>query len=163
MHQMASNNILSRIEGVPVIDVQPKQGGDQAKAKTQPPPEPKSSTKSKVNEASVSKRDNKKKKIGEDDTDDEDDVFEENPAKPFQKTKYFDKELEEKFKKQTAKLEKQQKEKELLEKKKSIFPEWTIDSLQRSAIDEPSTHWLEPIMSFGLENSKDEQFDMPIT
>ncbi|CAI9290795.1 unnamed protein product [Lactuca saligna] len=151
-------DILSRIEGVSVTDVQPKEGGD--KAKSQPPPEPKSTAKPKVNEASDSKRDKKKKKIGEDDTNDEDDVFEENPSKPFQKTKLSDKELEEKFKKETVELEKNRKEKEILEKKKSIFLEWTIYSLQRSTIDEPSTHWLEPVMSFGLENSKDVLFDM---
>ena len=26
-----------------------------------------------------------------------------------------------------------------------------------------NTHWLEPVMSLGLENSKDAHFDMPIT
>ena len=141
--------------------VQPKQGGE--KAKTQPPPEPKPTAEPKVNEASVSKR---KKKIGEDDTDDEgdyEDTLGEIPDKPYQKTKLSEKEFAEKIKTQTAELEKKQKEKELLEKKKSIFPEWTIDSLQRSAINEPSTHWLKSVMSFGLENSKDAQFDMPIT
>ncbi|KAL7593433.1 uncharacterized protein LOC128127355 [Lactuca sativa] len=116
-----------------------------------------------VNEALVSNRDKKKKKIGEDDTNNEEDVYEKDPTKPFQKTKSFDKELEEKVKKQTAKLEQKQKEMELLEKKKSVFPEWTLDWLQRCAIDEPSTLWLKPVMSFGLENSKDAQFDMPIT
>ncbi|XP_023734159.1 uncharacterized protein LOC111882023 [Lactuca sativa] len=155
-------DILSRIEGVSVTGVQPKQGGEKA-AKNQPPPEPKPTVEPKDNEASISKRDKKKKKIGEDNTDDEDDVYEENPEKPYQKTKSTDKELEEKFKKQMDDLEKKQKEKELMEKKKSIFPKWTIDSLQKSAIDEPSVLWLEPVMSFGLENSKDEQFDMPIT
>ncbi|XP_052625071.1 uncharacterized protein LOC128132503 [Lactuca sativa] len=119
------------------------------------------------NEASVSKRDKRKKKIGEDDTDNDDDYYEDTlgeiPSKPFQKTKLSEKEFAEKIKKQTAELEKKQKQKELLEKNKSIFPEWTIDLLQRDAIEEPSTHWLKPVMSFGLENSKDAQFDMPIT
>ncbi|XP_052621085.1 formyltetrahydrofolate deformylase 1, mitochondrial [Lactuca sativa] len=40
---------------------------------------------------------------------------------------------------------------------------WTIDSLQRCATDEPSILWYEPVMSFGLDNSKDAQFDMSIT
>ncbi|CAI9298485.1 unnamed protein product [Lactuca saligna] len=97
----------------------------------------------KVNEASVSKRDKKKKKIGEDDTDNEEDVYEKNPENPFQKTKSSVKELEEKFKQYTDELLQKQKEKELLEKKMSIFPEWILDSLQMCAIDEPSILWLE--------------------
>ncbi|XP_023733775.2 uncharacterized protein LOC111881603 [Lactuca sativa] len=48
------------------------------------------------------------------------------------------KEMEENYKKQKAELEQKRKEAELLEKKKSMFPVWTIDSLQRCAIDEPS-------------------------
>ena len=80
------------------------------------------------------------------------------PSKLNQKLKPSDQEIREKM----NLLEKEMKEKELLEKKKSMFPEWTIESLQREVIDEPSTHWLEPVMSFGLENSKDAQFDMPI-
>nr|KAJ0204499.1 hypothetical protein LSAT_V11C500263340 [Lactuca sativa] len=161
-------DILSRIEGVSVISVQPKQGGEKEKenVNTQLPPEPKSTAAPKVNVASVSKRDKKKKKICEDDVDDDDDFDDtlgENLSKPFQKTKPSDKELAEKIEKETVELEKKLKEKELLDKKKSIFPEWTIDSLQIEAIDEPGTHWLEPVMSFGLEKSKDVQFDMLIT
>ena len=96
----------------------------------------------------------RRKKIGEDDIDSEEDVYEKDPEKPFQKTKSSDKELEKKFKQHTTELEQKQKEKKLLEKKKSVFPKWTLDSLQRCAIDEPSTLWLEPMMSFGLDNSK---------
>ncbi|KAL7590713.1 hypothetical protein Lser_V15G41340 [Lactuca serriola] len=65
----------------------------------------------------------KKKKIGEDDTDNEDDVYAENPKKPFKKAKSSEKELEEKYKKQQAEFEQKRKEAELLEKKKSIFPD----------------------------------------
>ena len=67
-----------------MTSVQPKQGGEKV-SKTQPPPEPKPSTEPKGNEASVSNRDQKKKKIGEDDTDSEEDVYKKDPAKPFQK------------------------------------------------------------------------------
>ncbi|KAL7596833.1 hypothetical protein Lser_V15G29618 [Lactuca serriola] len=157
-------DILSCIKGVLVISVNPKQGGEKI-AKTQPPPAPKPTAEPKVNEALVSNRDKKKKKkkIEEDDTDNKEDVYEKDPENPFQKTKSSDKELEERFKKQKAELEQKQKEKDLLEKKKSIFPEWTLDLLQRCAIDEPSTLWLEPVMSFWLDNSKDAQFDMSIT
>nr|KAJ0184979.1 hypothetical protein LSAT_V11C900506550 [Lactuca sativa] len=156
---------LSRIESVPVTGVLPKQG--QEKVTTQPPPSgpsgSKPSAKPKGNVASVSKKDKKKKKIGEDDTDNEDDVYVENPKKPFQKVKTSEKEMEENIKKQQAELELKRKKAELLEKKKSMFPVWTKDSLQRCAIDEPTILWLKPIMSFGLDNSKVAQFDMPIT
>nr|KAJ0210445.1 hypothetical protein LSAT_V11C400208170 [Lactuca sativa] len=141
--------------------VQPKQGGE--KVTTQPPSGPKPSTEPKGNEASVRNKEKKKKKIGKDDTDNEDDVYAENPKNPFQKVKSYEKEMEESIKKQRAELEQKRKEVELLEKKKSMFPVWTIDSLQRCAIDEPSILWLEPVMSIGLDNSKDAQFDMPIT
>ena len=77
-------DILSRIEGVPVTGVQPKQGGEK---QTQPPPEPKPSTEPKGNEASVSNKDKKKKEIWKDDTDNEDDVYPKNPKNPFQKIK----------------------------------------------------------------------------
>nr|KAJ0221051.1 hypothetical protein LSAT_V11C200068880 [Lactuca sativa] len=113
-------DILSRIEGVPVTGVQPKQGGE--KAINQPPPGLKPSAKPKGNEASVSNKEKKKKKIGEDDTDNEDDIYAENPEKPFQKANPSEKELEEKYKKQQAELELKRKEAELLEKKKSMFP-----------------------------------------
>ncbi|CAI9269809.1 unnamed protein product [Lactuca saligna] len=120
-------DILSRIEGVPVSGVQPKQWGE--KVTTQPPSGPKPSTEPKGNEASVSNKEKKKKKIGEDDTDNEDDVYVENSKNPFQKVKPSEKEMEESYKKQKAELEQKQKEAELLEKKKSMFPVWTIDSL----------------------------------
>ncbi|XP_023760537.1 cell wall protein DAN4-like [Lactuca sativa] len=76
-------DILSQIEGVSVTNVQPKQGVE--KAKTQPPPEPNSIAEPKDNEALVSKRDKRKMKFGEDDTDDDDfeDTMGENPSKPF--------------------------------------------------------------------------------
>nr|KAJ0201392.1 hypothetical protein LSAT_V11C600320920 [Lactuca sativa] len=96
--------ILSRIEGVSVTSVQPKQEGEKV-AKTQPPREPKPTVELKVNETSVSNRDKKKKKIGEDDTYNEEDGYEKNPENPFQKTKSSVKELEEKFKQHTAELE----------------------------------------------------------
>ncbi|CAI9284336.1 unnamed protein product [Lactuca saligna] len=90
------------------------------------------------NEASVSNKGKKKKKIREDDTDDEDEIYAENPKNPFQKVNLSEKELEEKLKKQQAELEKKRKETELLEKKNSMFLVSTIVFLQRCAIDEQS-------------------------
>ncbi|XP_052625879.1 uncharacterized protein LOC128132917 [Lactuca sativa] len=57
------------------------------------------------NEASVSNKEKKKKKIGEDDTENEDDVYAKYPKKPFQKVKSSEKEMEENYKKQKAELE----------------------------------------------------------
>ncbi|CAI9285173.1 unnamed protein product [Lactuca saligna] len=79
-------NILSRIEGVPVTGVQPKQGGE--KVTSQPPPSGSNpsagpSAGPKGNEASVSNKDKKKKKIGNDDTNNQEDVYVENPKNPF--------------------------------------------------------------------------------
>nr|KAJ0186128.1 hypothetical protein LSAT_V11C900506530 [Lactuca sativa] len=159
-------DVLSRIEGVPVTGVQPQQGGekDLKQETNQPPPSAsKLAAEPKGNEASVSNKDKKKKKIGEDDIDNEDDVYVEVPRKPVPKVDSSEKQTEEISMKERAELEQKRKEAELLEKKKVMFPEWTKDSLQRCAIDEPAILWLEPIMSFSLDNSKDAQFDMTIT
>ena len=50
-----------------------------------------------------------------------------------------------------------------MERKKSLFPLWSKETLLKKDIESPSTHWLEPVQSLGFENSKDAQFDMPIT
>ena len=47
--------------------------------------------------------------------------------------------------------------------KKALFPEWNRDTLINQAIEFPSVYWLEPVASFDCDNSKDSQFDMPIT
>nr|KAJ0186423.1 hypothetical protein LSAT_V11C900487950 [Lactuca sativa] len=153
-------DILSRIEGVLVTSVKPQQGGEKVtqvgKDDTQPPPESKSTATPNDIVASAAKGIRRRRRL-------------EKMMKMMMilkiswKTKPTNKVLEKKIEKETIELEKKLKEKELLEKKKSIFPKWTIQSLQIEAIDEPSTHWLEPVMSFGLENSKDVQFDIPIT
>ncbi|CAI9276534.1 unnamed protein product [Lactuca saligna] len=46
---------------------------------------------------------------------------------------------------------------------KSLFPLWTLERIQKEAVDEPSTHWLEPSISFQLDNIVDSQLDFPIT
>nr|KAJ0208982.1 hypothetical protein LSAT_V11C400220120 [Lactuca sativa] len=128
-------DILSRIEGVSETVVFPKQGGEKKSQerepdKTQPPPprEPKSTVGPKDHVASASKGQKKKKIIGEDDEDEDDDIdniIKGAPSKPDPKFKPSDQELREKM----DRLEKEMKENELLEKKKSMFPEWTIESL----------------------------------
>mgnify|MGYP001555973720 CR=1 FL=1 len=51
---------------------------------------------------------------------------------------------------------------DLLESKKTCFPLWTLEKLIKEAIESPSTHWLEPVVSLDCVNTRDSQFDMPI-
>nr|KAJ0216587.1 hypothetical protein LSAT_V11C300155180 [Lactuca sativa] len=88
-------DILSRIEGVPVTGVQPKQGGEKESKQQPPSSSSKPAAEPKVNEASVSNKDKKKKKIGEDDTDNEDDVYVDIPKKPVPKDNTSEKQTEE--------------------------------------------------------------------
>ncbi|CAI9290477.1 unnamed protein product [Lactuca saligna] len=64
-------------------------------------------------------------------------------------------------------LEDQEKEAKIskvtLETQKLLFPPWTMDRIQREAIDDPSIHWLQPLVSFDLSNMADSQLDFPIT
>lgn len=46
---------------------------------------------------------------------------------------------------------------------KSLFTHWTMERIQRGAVYDPSVHWLEPSISFDLNNTMDSQFDFPIT
>ena len=72
--------------------------------------------------------------------------------------------LNAKIMKETEERERRLKEaQDLLESKKTLFPFWTLEKLLKEAIDSPSTHWLEPVVSLDCENTKDSQFDMPIT
>lgn len=62
--------------------------------------------------------------------------------------------------------EKDRKEKEahdILESRKTFFPLWTLERFLHEAVDFPNVHWLEPVTSSELANTKDSQFDMPIT
>ncbi|XP_023752373.1 uncharacterized protein LOC111900726 [Lactuca sativa] len=93
-------DVLSRIEGVLVTGVQPKQGGE--KESKQPPP-------------------SSSKPVAEP-KDNEDDVYVDIPKKPVPKDNTSEKETEEITKKQRAELEQKRKEAELLEKKMSMFP-----------------------------------------
>ncbi|CAI9279050.1 unnamed protein product [Lactuca saligna] len=50
-----------------------------------------------------------------------------------------------------------------LETQKSFFPPWTLKRIQKEAVDEPSTSWFEPLVSFELNNTADSQLDFSIT
>lgn len=66
--------------------------------------------------------------------------------------------------KEAEERERKQKEAhDLLESHEILFPLQTLERMIKQAIDSPSTHWLEPVVSFDCENSTDSQFDMLIT
>ncbi|KAL7589608.1 hypothetical protein Lser_V15G41254 [Lactuca serriola] len=77
-----------------------------------------------------------------------------------------DRELDETMKVAREAEEKERRNKEeedALQCKKTMFPEWDRDTLMTQAIEFPSVYWLEPVASFDYDNSRDLQFDMPIT
>lgn len=47
----------------------------------------------------------------------------------------------------------------ILASKKSLFPEWTLDWMQKEAIDDLNLFWLEPKTSFDTNN--DQMFSKP--
>ena len=50
-----------------------------------------------------------------------------------------------------------------LETQRSLFPPWIMDQIQKEAIGDLNINWLEPSISFDLENSLESQLDFPIT
>ncbi|KAL7615919.1 flocculation protein FLO11-like [Lactuca sativa] len=141
--------ILSEMMGVSEKVVLPKQGGEESAHL-------KSKTESKVNLASVS---GKQVQI-ESDSDTEETI-----AEALQRKKR-DRELNETMKVDREAEEKARRNKEeedALKCKKTLFPEWDRDTLINQAIEFPSVYWLEPVASFDYDNSRDLQFDMPIT
>ena len=59
--------------------------------------------------------------------------------------------------------ENEEGEANLLKQRKLKFPLWSLERLRKEVIEALSSHWLEPILSFDVENSKDSHIDMPIT
>ena len=47
--------------------------------------------------------------------------------------------------------------------RQALFPLWSLEKFIKEAIESPSTHWLEPVISFDCANTRDSQFDTPIT
>ncbi|CAI9277152.1 unnamed protein product [Lactuca saligna] len=45
----------------------------------------------------------------------------------------------------------------------SLFPPWTPKRIEKEEIDDPSIKWLEPSVSFELNNTFDSQLDFPLT
>lgn len=59
--------------------------------------------------------------------------------------------------------ERQRKQKDAhdtLESRKKLFPLWTLEKLIDEATEFPNVHWLDPVVSFDLENTKGSQFDI---
>ncbi|KAL7612009.1 hypothetical protein Lser_V15G06497 [Lactuca serriola] len=50
-----------------------------------------------------------------------------------------------------------------LETQKLLFPSLSMERILNEVGDNPNVYWLEPIVSFDLENSLDSQLDLPIT
>ncbi|CAH1449861.1 unnamed protein product [Lactuca virosa] len=51
----------------------------------------------------------------------------------------------------------------MLESRKHLFPVWTLKRILSEAVDMPSQYWLEPDVSFNLQNTQDWQLDLPIS
>ncbi|KAL7605732.1 hypothetical protein Lser_V15G20073 [Lactuca serriola] len=137
---------LSRIEGVLETTVPPKQGSH---------PEPK-----KTEHASGSGFKAKGKGTVDDSEEEEETIAE------ALKRKAREREID-----LNAKIVKEAEEKkrilkeahDLLESKKTLFLFWTLEKLIKEAIESPITHCLDLVVSLDCENTKDFQFDMPIT
>lgn len=51
----------------------------------------------------------------------------------------------------------------MLETQKSLFPPWSMERMQKEANDDANIYWLEPSISFELNNNVESQLDFPIT
>ncbi|CAI9294325.1 unnamed protein product [Lactuca saligna] len=122
--------MLNRIEGVLEVPVIPEQGGEKTKGNT--------------------KVEKGKEPMG---NYDENDDSEEEQLK----RKAHDHELDENARIVREAEEKERKEKEAhdtLECRKLLFPLWTLERMLHEAVHLPSVHWLEPVASFDLVNTK---------
>lgn len=45
----------------------------------------------------------------------------------------------------------------------SLFPPWSLERIQKEAIDDLSVHWMERLVSFELNNIADSHLDFPLT
>ncbi|CAH1444107.1 unnamed protein product [Lactuca virosa] len=50
-----------------------------------------------------------------------------------------------------------------LESRKHLFLVWTLKQILSEVVDMPSQYWLEPVVSFDLQNTQDSQLDLPMT
>ncbi|CAI9294564.1 unnamed protein product [Lactuca saligna] len=66
-------------------------------------------------------------------------------------------------KKFEAEEAKDKNEKIVLENQKSLFSSWTMECIPKEAIDDASFYWLEPSITFDIENDVESQFNFPIT
>nr|KAJ0227894.1 hypothetical protein LSAT_V11C100037890 [Lactuca sativa] len=138
--------ILSEMKGVSEKLVLPRQGGEEGMSKTE----------LKGNVASGSG----KQVLVESDSESDETITE------ALQHKKRDRELDDTLRiarEAEARERKIREDEEAIQAKKTLFPDWDRDTLITQAIEFPSIYWLEPIASFECENSKDSQFDMPIT
>ncbi|KAL7587931.1 hypothetical protein Lser_V15G41169 [Lactuca serriola] len=139
-----------------------QQGGEEEKP--QPIPlKPKVKTEPKDNLALGSGiKEKKRHVIGENDESDED----QETLSEILKRKKRDAEIDETLRvaKEAEERGKEKKEEDdALCCKKMLFLRLTKETLIKEAIESPSTLWLEPMTSFDCDNTRNSQFDMPIT
>lgn len=157
--------MLNQIECVLGSEAFPKQGGEtdqqsnpKPKTETDQQPKPNTETGQKGNEASALKK-GKRKVIDEEE--------EEQLSKPEKQVrKKRDKELHDLHairKKLKVDEVEVKNAKIMVETLKSLFRRWSMNKIQKEAIDKLSIYWLEPSISFDLVNDVKNQFDFPIT
>lgn len=113
-------------------------------------------------DASGSGVQDKGKGVADDDEDDVDDIEDMVPIRNIIKTKHSAQEIKQKV---TEAINKENavREANVLNQRKLMFPLWTLERLRKEVIEAPSSRWIELVLPFNVENSKDSQFDMPIT
>ncbi|XP_023752233.1 uncharacterized protein LOC111900585 [Lactuca sativa] len=93
----------------------------------------------------------------DDDDEDEDDVAvieESTPKSSYHKVKPNIQEIKERVN-EAINQENEKSEVNLLKQRKLKFSLWSLERLRKEVIEAPSSHWLEPVLSFDAENSKD--------
>ncbi|KAL7595628.1 hypothetical protein Lser_V15G29607 [Lactuca serriola] len=158
-------DLLSKIEGLPSFVSNPKQGGEELKSGSKPPPSSKATHTTEpppTGQASGSGVKDKGKNIAEEEDEDEDDETIADMLKR-KNSRNVDDDVN-RVAREAEEAERKQKEAhDLLESRKTLFPAWNRERMIKEAIDTPSILWVGPVISFDCYNSVDSQFDMPLT
>ncbi|CAI9302445.1 unnamed protein product [Lactuca saligna] len=147
--------MLHRLEGVPKPSNIPKQGGDQRKKTSA---NPTTSVHLSIKSESEPK--------GRDKLFFEEPIVNKNNEEELKRRKACESELDEKqriVREAEAKEKAERGARSTLESRKLLFPVWTIKRIQSQAIDSPNQYWLEPVVSFEIQNTQDSQLDLPFT
>ncbi|CAI9272811.1 unnamed protein product [Lactuca saligna] len=161
-------SMLNKIEGVSDRDDLPKQGRDNKDQTKKMTSEPIGENEQKPNSNPKDQKDNKasgskgKEKVIDDDEEEEEGLSKGEKLIRKKCNMELDNLLN-----LRQELEAKEAEAEIakvtLATQKSLFPPWTLERIQKEAGDDPTTHWLEPSVSFELDNIVDSQLDFLIT